>query len=297
MATQPERLKIIADNIERLYQAMRRAAGNIAGLLQLGQATCEEVRAYNLWAQATYNTQRGMLATMRAAGETGVPELPPSPTLFAWKGASGEAALQIDCGGSQGLSGHAALRGAMRGAATSRKLSTNEILIVTQDQYVYTPERSPSFSALLEVQAARAKGAEAQQLGAFPVVLIVIAGIAIAVSVAVVAIMKYLETTEIQESNSKQVALQADAFATYTAARLECLKTCTGQGGKTDACVESCNKIVDKPEFKMPGAFKKWGLLQWAGFTVLAGVGAMIVFGAISRRAQGRPIFELPSPP
>jgi hypothetical protein len=302
MATDADRLKTITDNIERLYQELRRAAGAIAGLLQVGQATCDEVRAYNLWALATYNTQRGMLATLRANGETGVPELPPSPTLFAWKGVSGEAAWQIDCGtqGVNGLAGpprdmHRALRDAMKPAKAVRRLSTNEIEIVTSDQFALDPERAPSFAALLEVQAARAKGVEG--LGAFPIVIIVIAAITIGVSVAVAAIMKYLETSSVQESNSKQVALQAAAFANYATARLECLKTCTGQGGRTEACVETCAKLVDKPKILLPGQGKPWGWLQWTGFTVVAGVGGLVAWRIVQRRAQGRPIFELPSPP
>lgn len=295
MASEPERLKSITDNIEQLYQAMRRAAGNIAGLLQMGKATCDEVRAYNLWALSTYNTQRGMLTAARAAGETGVPEFPPSPTLFTWRGVSGEQAWQIDCGDG-GLSGLGALRAAMNPGKAPKYLSTSELQIVTQDQFVYEPEKAPSFSALLEVQAARARGVESN-LGAFPVVLVVIAAIVVAVSVAVTAIMKFLETSSIQESNSKQVALQADAFANYTAARLECLKTCTGQGGKTEDCVATCNKIVEKPDFKLPGQFGKWGWLQWTGFTVVVGAGALIAVRLVQRKMAGRPLFELPEFP
>lgn len=294
MAADADRLKIIADNIERLYQAMRRAAGNIAGLLQVGQATCEEVRAYNLWALATYNTQRGMLATLRANGETGVPELPAAPTLFTWKGVSGDAAWQINCG-AQGLSGLGSLKAAMKPPqAQARRLSTNEIQIVTQDPHVFDPERAPSFSTLLQVQSARTQ-AGMNGLGVFPVILIVIAGIAIAVSVAVAAIMKYLETSEVQESNSKQVALQADAFANYTAARLECLKTCTGKGGKTEDCVDTCAKLIQKPQITLPGQGRPWGWLQWTGFTVVAGLGAMLAVKIVQRRMQGRSVFELPS--
>lgn len=293
MADDPARLKTITDNIERLYQAMRRAAGNISGLLQVGKATCEEVRAYNLWALATYNTQRGMLDTLRANGETGIPELPPSPTLFAWRGVSGEQAWQVDCGNQ--VAGLGALREAMKPKKAPQYLSIDQMQIVTNDPFVYEPERAPSFATLLEVQAARARGAES--LGAFPVVLIVVAAIVCAVSVAVAAVMKYLETSSIQESNSKQVALQADAFANYTAARLECLKTCTGQGGKTEDCVKTCGKIVERPDFKLPGQFGKWGWLQWTGFTVVVGVGALIGLRVVQRKMAGRPVFELPDNP
>lgn len=289
MATDAERLIAITNNIEALFQHMRRAAGNIAGLLSLGQATCEEVRAYNLWALATYNTQRGMLATLRANGETGVPELPPAPTRFEWKGVSGDAAWQIDCN-AKGLAGFSSLRDAMK--PSTRRLSTNEITIVTQDPYLFEPERAPSFSALVQAQGAQAQAVNG--LGAAFLIPIIIAGITLAISIAVAAIMRYLETSTVQESNSKQVALQADAFANYTAARLECLKTCTNQGGKTEKCVETCRKLVSEPKLTMPGQGMPWGWLQWTGFTVVAGIGALITMKVVSRKLQGRPIFELP---
>lgn len=294
MADQTQRLKTISDNLEASYQSMRRAAGSIAGLLQVGRATCDEVRAYNLWAQALYNTQRGMLETLRANGEQGVPALPPNPTMFAWRGVSGADAWKIDCAGqASSLSGlmNAALRGP---SAQTQFLSTNEMQIQTQDQYAFQPENAPSFKTLLAVQAARASG-QVNGLGALPVILIAIAGIAIAVSVAIAAIMRYLETNEVQEANTKQVALQADAFANYTAARLSCYQSCTSSGKTTEQCVEICKQLVDKPNIKLPGQLGTWGWLQWTGFTVVVGVGSMIAYKAYQRRKAGRPIFELPS--
>lgn len=296
MADQAQRLKTIADNLEASYQSMRRAASSIAGLLQVGRATCDEVRAYNLWALALYQTQRGMLETLRANGEQGVPALPPSPTLFTWKGVTGADAWKVDCAGQPAsLSG--LMSRALRGpGADTAFLSTNELNITTQDASVYSPETSPSFQTLLAVQHARATG-QMNGLAALPVILIAIAGIAIAVSVAVAAIMRYLETNEVQEANTKQVALQADAFANYTAARLACYSDCTRSGKSTEQCVEICKGLVDKPNIKLPGQTGSWGWLQWTGFTVVAGLGAVIAYKIYQRKQQGRPIFELPSFP
>lgn len=292
MADQTQRLKTITDNVEATYQSLRRAAANIAGLLQLGRATCDEVKAYNLWALAMYNTQRGMLATLRANGEQGVPELPQAPTLFTWRGVQGADAWKIDCGGQESsLSG--VMKRALKGPKSgSPLLSTNEIQISTSDQFVYDPASAPSFKTLLAVQEARGK----QQVAGMGVVgiLIAIAGIAIAVSVAVAAIMHYLEVNEVQEANTRQVQLQADAFANYTQARLSCYASCTQQGKSTEECVSICAKLVDKPDIKLPFGDKKWGVLQWVGFTVVAGVGFMIAVKIWKRRREGRPIFELP---
>lgn len=289
MADDATRLQTITNNIQQLYEASRRAASNIAGLLQIGEATCEEVRAYNLWAMSTYNTQRGMLATLRAAGQTDVPELPPSPTWFSWRGISGEEAWRFDCGDGA-VSGLGALKAAMKPPTKrARRLSTNDVQIVTSDPYLFDPQRAPTFKDLIKAQQAQTAG-----LG-LPVVWIVIAVITVGISLAatVKALMHWLEVSDIQESNSKQVALQADAFANYTAARLECLKTCTGQGKSTEDCVGICNKIVDKPNIKLPGQLGKWGWLQWTGFTVVAGVGTMLVYSIWKRRVEGRPVFDI----
>lgn len=292
MATDAQRLQTIAHNIEILYQQMRRAAAAIAGLLQLGRATCKEVRAYNLWALACYNTQRGMLATLRANGEPNIPELPPYPTMFTWKGFSGENAWNIDCDSAENN-----LSGVLRDAMSDKKpqyLSTEQIAIVTQDQHVFDPEASPSFKQLLERQVDAAKAEN--NLGA-ATIFIVIAAITIGVSVAVAAIMKYLETSAVQEANSEQVALQAKAYADYTGAKLDCLKTCTGQGQSTEQCVDTCRGLVKEPEINLPGAEKPWGWLQWTGFTVVAGVGATVAYRIWQRKAAGKPVFEFPELP
>lgn len=293
MVDQATQLKTIADNIEGMYQALRRAAGNIAGLLQAGRATCDEVRAYNLWALATYNTQRGMLATLRANGEQGVPELPQAPTLFTWRGQQGADAWKVDCSGQPtslaGLMGKA-LKGP---GASPSYLSTNEIQITTSDQYLMNPEAAPSFKTLLMIQEARTKQGMAG-LGIVGI-LIAIAGIMIAVSVAIVAIMHYLEVNEVQEANTKQTRLQADAFANYTAARLSCYSSCVGQGRTSEDCTAFCGKLITKPDIKLPGqGDDSWGVLQWIGATVLLGFGSLVALKLYRNHKNGQPLFQLP---
>jgi len=297
-ATQAAQLKAISDNVQLLWMAMQRSAKNVAGLLQVGRATCEVVKAHNLWSLATYRTQVGMLATLRANGEQGVPELPQSPTLFGWRGVPGEAAFQIDCSKEKNLSGAAIMAKALRGPTSATTfLSSNEMEMVTQNPYALNPEAAPSFKLLYDVQQARQQ--QQDGLGAFPIaaVFIAISIFTVGVGVALHAIMGYLETNEVQESHSKQVALQASAFADYIAATLECFKTCTGQGGKTDACVASCDKLVEKPNIILPGQGKPWGWLQWTGFTVVVGAGALMAHRIWSRKREGKPVFELPDFP
>ena len=288
MADANSRVKNITDAIEGTYQAMRKAASNIAGLLQLGRATCAEVRAYNLWALAVYNEQRGMLETARAAGQQGLPSLPPSPTLFTWKGVQGKDAWNIDCGSSSTLSG--AMSAALRGADNAQFLSTDQLQISTTDQFLYNPESAPSFATLYNVQQMRA-----QQNGLGIAFIIIIAGIAItAIAGAVIALAKYFETKEIQENNAKQVKLQADAFANYTAARLSCYADCTRGGQTAEKCVEICKGLVKEPSIKTSFSTEKWGFLQWTGLTVVVGAGALVAYKVYQRKQAGKPVFELP---
>jgi hypothetical protein len=299
-----DRLKIISDNLEATYQSLRQAAANISGLLQVGRATCDEVRAYNLWALAIYNTQRGMLTALRSGGEPNVPELPPNPTLFAWNGVEGADALNVDCSGQeQSLSGlmkramapARAMRGfrgrGLRGPSV-QYLSSRDIRVVTSDPFAFNPSAAPSFASLVDIQNKRQQQA-VHGLGAIGI-LIAIAGIIIAVSVAIVAIMHYLETSAVEESNTAQVRDQAQAYANYTSAKLQCYQTCTGEGKSTEECVARCDALVAKPDIKLPGQDAKWGLLQWTGFTVLLGAGAIAAWRLYQRHHSGRPLFELP---
>src|SRR5690349_4434246 len=103
MATQEqtEQVKRITESLENTYQNLRKVARNISGLLAVNRATCDEIKAYNLYAMSVYDAQRGMLTNLRANGVTDAPALPQSPTLFAWKGVAGEDAFTINCTGEE----------------------------------------------------------------------------------------------------------------------------------------------------------------------------------------------------
>jgi hypothetical protein len=290
MADDSTRLQTIADELEGAYQALRSAASNIAGLLQVGRATCDEVKAYNLWALAIYNTQQGMLDTLRAGGEQGVPDLPTAPTLFTWNGVAGAEAWNLDCGGQPSSLSGVMARALSGPQPTTAFLSTAQVSIQTQGTGNYDPANAPSLATLLAIQQARANPTGLGVVG----VLIAIAGIAIAISVAIAAIMHYLDVSAVQEANTQQVRLQAEAFATYTAARLSCYASCTQSGRTPEDCTDTCTKLVQKPNIKLPGQDSSWGLLQWVGFTVLAGGIGFASWKLIQRHRAGRPIFELP---
>lgn len=293
-AEQAARVKRITNELEATYEAMRKSSSHISGLLQGGFATCEEVRAYNAWSIAIFEAQKGMLASLRASGQSNLPAQPAPPTLFPIKGRTGLDAVLIDCGGSQNLAG--LMTAAMKPPTKKTVyLSTNQIAIHTQDPWVFRPGEAPSFAQLIANQAKRAQGT--QGLGFAPIVIFIAAiVVTIAVVGALTALFKYLETNAIEESNTEQVRLQAQAFAKYTEARLACLQQCTAGGQSQESCVETCSKIVDKPEFDLPGQSKPWGALQWVG-AIAVGTIAVYAGWRWYERKYGKPLFELPEPP
>jgi hypothetical protein len=289
-AQKATRLKNITNALEASYQSMRLAAANIASLVTSGRATCAEVKAYNIGALALYHTQIGMLNTLRAEGkEEGLPQLPPQPTVFVWKGVTGANALSFDCSRvdeSQGMAG--ALHAAMNDPEPTY-LPADKIEVSTQDLYAFDPMASPTFKTLFETQALQQQQPAAQgELGLTVIAWIVIAGFSISVGVALVnAIMKYLETSAIQEANTEQVRLQAAAFATYTAARLDCFKDCTTRGGSNADCTKTCGKLVTQPKITLPGALNgKWGALQWVGFVTVSTFGVWLAYRLYLRKKE-----------
>lgn len=233
----------IAQNLEASAQILRQTAANIQTLLNLGRATCSEIKAYNLWAFSLYHCQRGMLTAVRAAGQTDVPELPPYPTLFQWRGVAGENAGRIDCNTTQqGLTG--ALRDAMRDEHPIY-LSTREVTTVTQDQQTL-PNTGPSYGQLVQM----AEG----QLGGWFIPLL-IAGAVVAIGAAAFySLSKYWKEQTIQENTTERARVQQVAFREYTAARVGCYGDCMARGYTQEQCTDVCKQLIDKPDIKIDAA-------------------------------------------
>lgn len=270
---QIDKVKKISANLEGAFQALRQVAKNISMLLAAGRATCDEVKAYNLYALSLYNTQRGVLAKLRAAGEKDVPEVPPFPTLFAWKGVTGSDAWKIDCA-NQATSLSDALAAAIGPqTVTTQYLSSNDVRIITSDKYLYNPsEGVPSLADLT------AKADQQGQLGAGILIPLLIAGIAVTLTaIGVVAYSMYMEESKIQEETSERTRIQAQAFEKFTAARASCYQECLATGQTADKCIGVCTKLVEKPNLKIDAArrIEGMGLLGTVGLVALAaGAGA-----------------------
>jgi hypothetical protein len=296
MDAQAQTVKAITDNIEAAYQGLRRTAQNISMLLSAGQATCQEVKAYNLYALSVYNTQRAMLTRMRAAGQTGIPELPPFPTLFAWKGVAGPDAFKVDCGKS-GMAGvpfgtyslaAPQLGSVLAEAMNSTRLqsptylSSDQINIITSDKQVAIREQD--FPSLAQVTNAG--------LGLPPLAIIVVAAIAITVTVSAVvySIMQYLTESKIQEETSARTKLQVQAYENYTATRAACFNDCVSRGNSVAGCVAQCGKLVKEPDIRemtgRGGAGGGMSTLETVGLATVAGIGGVVLFMLYRRRAQ-----------
>lgn len=284
-------VKTATDQLQATYENLRQCAANISGLLQAGEATCDEVQAYNLWALATYNAQVGILQTIKASGEgQGLPDAPDYPTLFAWLGQSGENAINIDCSG-QATSLSGALGRALAGPTpNSTKLSLKQIQIITTDQHLMNPQNSPSFAQLLAAQDAVA--AKQKGLGIGIAIVILIAVLSITISISIVALLNYLKASNLQKDTTARTQLQSQAFATFTAARLQCLQGCV-QGGTSQAdCAASCAQLIQAPDIgAAPGAAGKWGFLQYLGLTVVVGGAAYVGWRIYERKQTGEPLF------
>lgn len=271
MALDADEVRTITNNIEATYQSLRRAGSGLAGLVSAGRATCAEVKAYNLWALAAYNAQRGMLTSLRAAGEKNVPALPTAPVLFVWKGISGSDAWKIDCGSPvSGLMD--AMDRAMAGPrdpADVAYLSSDQLSIWTQDPEGFNPGAAPS---LAQLDAG---------LGLAPFVwVILICGISLSIYVGIPALMAYLEENSIQEETTARMAVSAQAFSTYIDARSRCLSDCLNRGGSMSDCTSQCQKLVPPPNLIIDAARKPLSLGFWAtiGLVTVAVAGGAIAF-------------------
>lgn len=287
------RVKTITDNLEASYRDMQAAASDITSLISAGKATCNEVRTYNLYALSIYSTQQGMLATLKAAGQENVPDLPPQPTLFTWRDRPGEEAQLIDCNqepqvqandlqGVMGLMAHV-----LKGPTTDDVfLSSDQVRVNTQGTINIQRNSIPTIAQVTDERWRRDNQLQGQ-LGFVPVWLWV-AGVALfCAAVAVSAIMKYLSTSKVEEERSERMREQAKAFKEMTTARLSCFQSCVATGATSDACTKKCTQLVPEPKFQDFGAKKPWGVLEWTGLATIATALAWVGWRYYQRRYGG----------
>lgn len=279
ITTQAKTVQNTAANIQRAYLALQKAKANISGLLAVGKATCDDVKAYNLWAIAVYNTQLSLLATAKTAGDAqGLPTSISRPPLVMWNGVSGESAWKINCNPATNTL-HGALRAALSPpTAGTVYLSTQEARFV-DDADAVGSSSAPSYGQLVRAQ---------QGLGGF-FIPILIAGAAVVLgAIAVKYLFDYLKEQGIQEETSHRNAQALEGYALNTKARLDCYTQCKSTSSNTDAgCIDQCNKLIGKaPELALgpQRAATGLGILGTVGLIALAAVGGVLAFRHFSRR-------------
>jgi len=303
-AQRAARIKSLTDAIEAAYKSTRVAQTKISGLLQFGKATCDEVRTYNLFALGIYDMQKSMLATLRAIGQTGLPNLPTQPTLFAWKGMSGFDALNFPCGAKAStLSG--LLGQVLQGPGPDAQfISSSDVEISTQGINLYNPDAAPKLQAFVQSLEAEQAMRQAQQgqagLGAF-FIPILIAAVVISVSaVGINALAKYFTTAKVEEEDTKRYQQYAATYTAFLASRLKCIEDCVAKGNSQAGCTASCERSLPVP--KNPAEVIKdrrpqWSTLELVGLGTAVLVGGVVVYKLWQRKertGQLLPSFSLP---
>lgn len=299
------RIKSLTDAIEAAYKSTRVAATKISGLLQVGRATCDEVRTYNLFALGIYDMQKSMLATLRAIGQTGLPSLPTQPTLFAWKGMSGYDALNFPCGSKTAtLSG--LLGQVLQGPGPDAQfISSKDVQISTQGIELYNPDAAPKLQAFVQSLEAGQAMRQAQQgqagLGLPPLVWILIAAVAVGVSVyGIDALAKFFTTSKIEEEDTKRYQQYAETYTSFLATRLKCIEDCVARGNSQAGCATVCERslpVPKNPADVIRDRTPKWSTLELVGLGAAVLVGGVVVYNLWQRKERTGsllPSFSLP---
>lgn len=265
-------LQRITGNVENGYQAMVRSKTALSVLIAAGKATCQEVRAYNLYTTAIYNFQKATLATMRGAGQSDVPEKPPAPVYVMWKGVTGDKALNIDCAQAQ-------MAGAIQAPTSDFYVNASMVEFrVGSDTADAVPIATISQLVAAAKQNTAAEAQAQPGLGAVPLVTIVIVGIIVALAAAVAVALTYLYSDlKAREEETKQIAIQATQYEKTLAARATCFDSCISHSNSPDDCTKACAKTL--PEFDPSYRPQtSWGLFATIGVVAVAAIGGVIAY-------------------
>jgi hypothetical protein len=245
-------------NVEEAYKALQRSRTALSALITAGQATCNDIKTFNGVVKSTYFYQKAIAGIVRATGEWTL-EIP-DPIYVSYKGKTGDAAVNMDCGIAQ-LQGW-------------RPTGLGDFY-VNPAHVEWRTGATPSDLAGVQAVIAKAKASNPPtgQLGLAPLALLAgkIILYSIIFAVAGYTIVKIIDAFGDIVGRKHQARITAIAAAQHAAtleARAKCLADCTKAGKPYLECAKACARL--NPEFKTPAD---------EGF--LSGILGKVVMGAV----------------
>lgn len=255
-------IQALTSNVETASRALVKSKTALSYLIQLGQAMCTDVRSYNLMVKSTYLYQKSIADIIRASGAT-APDIP-APVYVAYKGVTGEAAVNIDCN-------QAGTRGWFPNGLGDFYVKPQDV----EWRQAATPEDTATIAKVTSAAAGLAK--PSGELGnpllalAIPIILW-----GIVISVAGYIILKIVEAlTDVpgKREYTRQVAISAERHAAVMEARQRCLMDCLQRGKSHDDCARNCARLT--PSFSAPSPFSQLGI---AGKIILGVLGIGVIY-------------------
>ncbi len=235
---QAQDVQVMLANVEAAHQETVKARTALSLLIAIGKATCGDVRAYNLNTKAIYAYQASVCGIIRAAGGD-APVIPP-PVYIAWRGISGDQAVDIDCSSAQ-----------MRGLGANGQ---GDYFLGPQQVEWRSGATSADVTLINQVVAAGRAAVAAGPTGlgvapAIAVVTLVIWGIIVIVAgVILLKIAEALTDVPQKRETTRQIAIQAVEHRKSLEQRAACYTDCTSRGRDPVECAKACDRLV--PGFK-----------------------------------------------
>jgi len=250
----------LTQNVDVAYRALQRSKTALSYLIIQGQATCNDVKNYNLMVQSTYYYQKSVTEIIKASGGS-APTVQP-PLYVSYKGKTGDAAVNIDC--SQGQ-----INGWRPNGLGDFYLDPSAV--------EWKQEPTPSDNAAItKALAGIGKLQPPQNNGQLgnPLLLAVIPLIlwGVIVGVAGYIVLKVVETlTDVPQKKeyTRQVAIAAEQHAATMEARKKCYEDCIARKKDPAECAKNCSRL--NPEFTPPSPGFSLGIVG----KIVAGVAAV----------------------
>lgn len=234
-------VQAMMNNVEAAYKQTNAMRTSLSVLMAAGQATCTDVRTYNLQVKAVYAYQASVAGIIRANG--GQAPTVPAPIYVTYKGVTGDQAANIDCAGGQ-------LKGWRPVVRDGQFLGD---YFVDPRHVAWRQEALPSDHqtvAQIVAQAgdnAVAAGQLQGPLGLAPLVVVAVVIVGVVIGVVAAIVLRIVEAlTDIpgKKETTRQIALQAEQHRQMLDQRAACYTDCVNRGQDPTACAKSCARLA-----------------------------------------------------